>query len=398
MAQIETGESSFRDAPPLARTSTTCCPSSRSRRTPWRRAPGSRKRSSCSSGSTTGAARCRRSSRWATWNWGADIHIGSDAARHIEEIRRIVAQMKTFTTESERAAFDAQMLYGVNVFARAKVIPDMAISRGKLAYEQARSIGDSALAFLSAGGTALALADVGECDEAMAWLDRASATAIESPTPPGPAGSSPGVGRSTFAPGTPRSCGTERAAELAAERDHPAARCEAQAQLALAAARSAPSGRQVCSRSPSGRRAAADLCSGLPGQSAVGRAGRGGARAGRPLPGRARTGAHARGRRSPGSRRRGRRTCTSRCSRRSQGVARDRRARVGADGRMDPALARDGRAADDRRGRSGEVVPRSGRERAVRARRTAVRRGRRRRTATDRAPSSTRPTPSCCGA
>ena len=64
-------------------------------------------------------------------SWAADIHMGSGAGRHIEEIRRIVSTMKTFTNESEQAAFEAQLLYGVHVFSRAKVIPDLAISRGE---------------------------------------------------------------------------------------------------------------------------------------------------------------------------------------------------------------------------------------------------------------------------
>jgi len=172
-------------------------------------------------------------------SWAPDIHIGSDAARHIEEIRRIVAQMKTFTTESERAAFDAQMLYGVHVFARAKVIPDMAISRGQEAFEKARSLGDKALEFLSAGGTALALADVGEHAQAAAWLDKAAATAIESPTPLRARRLESWRGltlaRAGDAEGSLKHL--ERACELAAERGHPAARCETLADLALVAAR-----------------------------------------------------------------------------------------------------------------------------------------------------------------
>ena len=54
-----------------------------------------------------------------------------------------------------------------------------------------------------------------------------------------PGGSSPGAGSRTLAPAMPSRCvhHLERAADLAAERGHPAARCEALAQLALAAAR-----------------------------------------------------------------------------------------------------------------------------------------------------------------
>ena len=76
-------------------------------------------------------------------NWAPDIHLGSGAARHIEEIRRLTSKAKAFTNESERAAFEAQMLYGVHVFARAKVIPDLALSRGEQAHAHAREIGRS---------------------------------------------------------------------------------------------------------------------------------------------------------------------------------------------------------------------------------------------------------------
>ena len=59
-----------------------------------------------------------------------------------------------------------QMLYGVHVFARAKVIPDLALSRGAEAYERARAIGDRQLEFLAAGGTALSYLELGDLDEA----------------------------------------------------------------------------------------------------------------------------------------------------------------------------------------------------------------------------------------
>ena len=71
-------------------------------------------------------------------NWAPDIHLGTGAARHIEEIRRLTSRMKAFTNESERAPFEAQMLYGVHVFARAKVIPDMAIAKGREAHRYAK--------------------------------------------------------------------------------------------------------------------------------------------------------------------------------------------------------------------------------------------------------------------
>ena len=168
-------------------------------------------------------------------NWAADIHMGSGAGRHIEEIRRIVSTMKTFTNESEQAAFEAQLLYGVHVFSRAKVIPDLAISRGEQAYEKARSIADRPLEFLSAGGTALAYTDLGDHEQATAWLDKAAATAIESPTPlrARRLESWRGVARARAGDAEHARRHLERAVELATEQGNAAGRCEALAQLAL---------------------------------------------------------------------------------------------------------------------------------------------------------------------
>jgi DNA-binding NarL/FixJ family response regulator len=172
-------------------------------------------------------------------SWGPDIHFGRGAGRHIEEIRRLASRWDTMTKESERALAEAQLLYGAHVFSRAKVVPDLALSRGEEAYRQARIIGDRSLEFLAAGGTALAHLDLGDVDEAKSWLDRAAAAAAESPTSfrarmmemwrgslKGAAGDAAGM-RSHL----------ERAVHLASEQGRPAARCEALAQLALEAAR-----------------------------------------------------------------------------------------------------------------------------------------------------------------
>ena len=116
-------------------------------------------------------------------NWAPDIHLGTSPARHIEEIRRLTSRMKAFTNQSERAAFEAQMLYGSHVFARAKVIPDLAIAKGVEAHRYAKEIGDPNLEFLAAGGTAMALLDLGDVDEAGSWIDRAATAATEHPSP-----------------------------------------------------------------------------------------------------------------------------------------------------------------------------------------------------------------------
>ncbi|HZD79276.1 MAG TPA: AAA family ATPase, partial [Actinomycetota bacterium] len=172
-------------------------------------------------------------------HWAPDIHMGSGAARHIEEIRRLASRMKTMAKESERALAEAQMVYGAHVFARAKVIPDLAVTRGEEAYRLARVIGDRALEFLAAGGTALALLDLGEVEAACGWLDRAAAAATQSPTPlrarllemwrgvaDAASGDAAGM-RRRF----------ERALELATEQGSAAARCEVLARTALEAAR-----------------------------------------------------------------------------------------------------------------------------------------------------------------
>jgi tetratricopeptide (TPR) repeat protein len=202
-------------------------------------------------------------------SWAADIHMGSGSARHIEEIRRLTSKAKAFTNESERAAFEAQMLYGVHVFARAKVIPDLALSRGEQAHAHAREMGDRSLEFLAAGGTAMAHVDLGEVDRAKPWIEKAAAVASEHPTPlrarrletwrgiaDGTAGDAAGMRRHL-----------ERAVQLAAESGQAAARCEALARLALESSRLGAEREDdelldVAERSA---KEAAELASGLPG-------------------------------------------------------------------------------------------------------------------------------------
>lgn len=172
-------------------------------------------------------------------NWGVDIHLGSGAGHHIEEIRRLWSNIKTFTKGSERAVSEWQMVYGTHVFARAKVIPDLAVSRGEEAYRQARVLGDRGFEFLSAGGTAMAMLDLDDVEGARTWLTRAEAAAAEAPTSfrirqlelwralrQAAAGEAEDMRRHF-----------ERAIELAAEQGQTAARCEALGRLALETAR-----------------------------------------------------------------------------------------------------------------------------------------------------------------
>ena len=172
-------------------------------------------------------------------DFGPDIHMGSNPAQRIEEIRRLSTRMRSMAKESERDAADAQMAYGVHVFARAKVIPDLAVSRGEEAYWAAKTLGDRSLEFLAAGGTAMAHLDLGDVEAAERWLDLAAQAAAAAPTPlrarrlemwralaRATAGDADGM-REHF----------DRALQAAAERGRAAGRAEVLARMALEAAR-----------------------------------------------------------------------------------------------------------------------------------------------------------------
>ena len=115
-------------------------------------------------------------------SWAADVHVGASPARRIEEIRKLASSMQSLSRESARGTAEVQMLYGVHVFCRSKVIPDLAIARGREAYERARELGERSLEFLSAGGTALASLEIGDLEGARRWLDRAAQVASSVPT------------------------------------------------------------------------------------------------------------------------------------------------------------------------------------------------------------------------
>ena len=115
-------------------------------------------------------------------SWAPEIHMGGSAKR-IEEIRRLATQMKSLTKESERALADAQMLYGSQVYSRAKGFPDAALTKGQESYDAARLLGERSLMFASAGGMALTNAELGAVEEAGQWLDRAATIAMEAPSP-----------------------------------------------------------------------------------------------------------------------------------------------------------------------------------------------------------------------
>src|SRR4029079_13772463 len=94
--------------------------------------------------------------RLAYLQWGPEIHFGTNPAQAFEGIRQLTNALDSLVLESEREANDAQMLYGVHVFARIKLILDLAVERGEQAYQRARALGDVALEFLAALGEARA--------------------------------------------------------------------------------------------------------------------------------------------------------------------------------------------------------------------------------------------------
>jgi tetratricopeptide (TPR) repeat protein/DNA-binding CsgD family transcriptional regulator len=171
-------------------------------------------------------------------SWGPEIHVAGSAKR-IEEIRRLIARLKSLTKESDRALANAQMLFGSHVYAMAKGMPDVAIAKGEEAYRAARGIGERSLEFAAAGRTALANAHVDRKTEARRWLDLAAAVVTASPTP----GRARRIelwrgavlARAGDAGGMQQHL--EHSARLATEQDLPAARCEALALLAVEAAR-----------------------------------------------------------------------------------------------------------------------------------------------------------------
>jgi DNA-binding NarL/FixJ family response regulator len=166
-----------------------------------------------------------------------DIHL-LGAAKRIEEIRRLATQMTSLTRESDRAAAEAQMLYGVHVFARAKVVPDLALSRGEEAHRQARMLGDRSLEFAAAAGVAATHLELGHLDEAERWLDRAAEAAASAPTPLRARQLEVARGLTCARAGDAGGMleHLERAVRLATEQGRPAGRCEALATLALEAA------------------------------------------------------------------------------------------------------------------------------------------------------------------
>ena len=161
------------------------------------------------------------------------------SARHLEEIRRVTSRLSELVTESERARLDLQMLFGVHVYARAKVVPDLALSRGEDAHRAARLQGDRRTEFLAAGGVAVSLLELGDVDGAERWLGKAAAAISTAPS------RSRSIQLETWHGMVRAGAGDadgmrghlDKAVALATEAGQASARCEALARLAVEAAR-----------------------------------------------------------------------------------------------------------------------------------------------------------------
>ena len=175
--------------------------------------------------------------------YGPVMHLTSSAL-HLEEIRRVTSRLSELVTESERARLDLQMLFGVHVYSRAKVVPDLALSRGEDAHRAARLQGDRTIEFHAAGGVALSLLELGDVEGAERWISTATAAASMAPSPSrarqlemwrgmARAGAGDALGMRQH---------LERAVGLATESGRASARCEALARLAIEAARLVTSG------------------------------------------------------------------------------------------------------------------------------------------------------------
>ncbi|OGO56466.1 MAG: hypothetical protein A2V85_03735 [Chloroflexi bacterium RBG_16_72_14] len=169
--------------------------------------------------------------------YGPTMHLSS-SARHLEEIRRVTSRLSEVVTESERDRLDLQMLFGVHVYARAKVVPDVALARGEDAHRAARLQGDRSIEFLAAGGVAMTLLELGDVDGAERWLGMAAAAASMAPSRSRARQLEAWRGMVSAGAGDAEGAirHLERAVAIATEGGRASARCEALAQLALTAA------------------------------------------------------------------------------------------------------------------------------------------------------------------
>jgi DNA-binding NarL/FixJ family response regulator/tetratricopeptide (TPR) repeat protein len=170
--------------------------------------------------------------------YGTVMHFTS-SARHLEEIRRVTSRLSELVTESERARLDLQMVFGVHVYSRAKVVPDSALTRGEEAHRGAKLQGDRSTEFLAAGGVAMTLLELGDIEGAERWLGMAAAAASNAPsrTRSYQLETWRGMARAGAGDTAGMREHLEKAVAIATEGGRASGRCEALARLAIEAAR-----------------------------------------------------------------------------------------------------------------------------------------------------------------
>jgi DNA-binding NarL/FixJ family response regulator len=150
-----------------------------------------------------------------------------------------MVRVKSMTKESERALADTQMLFGSHVYALAKGMTDVALTKGEEAYRAARAIGERSIEFAAAGGVAQASAGLGRNEQATHWLQLAAAVASSAPTPGRMCRLELWRGTVMASAGNAEAVieHLERSANMAMDQGRPAGRSEALARLALETAR-----------------------------------------------------------------------------------------------------------------------------------------------------------------
>ncbi|HEX6302343.1 MAG TPA: AAA family ATPase [Acidimicrobiia bacterium] len=103
-------------------------------------------------------------------------------AGRIEHVRALHNSRRGQVTDSQRAKEDALMLFSIHTYARLHIQPDLALLRGREAFEAARGLGDRWLEALAAGGMSLTYASFGATADSIAWLDRAASAAMSVPS------------------------------------------------------------------------------------------------------------------------------------------------------------------------------------------------------------------------
>ena len=155
-------------------------------------------------------------------------------AGRIEHIRALHNSREGAVTDSQRGREDALMLYSIHTYARLNAQPDLALERGREAFEAARRMGDRWLETLAAGGMSMTCASYGAVDDARAWLERAATAAMTVPSTSMARRMEMWRGACAAARGDVEGLRAhfERAAELAGTKS-PAARAEAYCALAI---------------------------------------------------------------------------------------------------------------------------------------------------------------------